>query len=307
MDSRIREIEQWIAEAKHDLGECGREAYINKLYLLDAEIRAIIKEDESLPAANSPRQRGNIVRRFSLPTTAVAAAVGLLLLTASTAYLTAQPAASWLVAFTQPAESSQPRPAAAATQPSLSPVGYIPSRIPGEEILPAGWQPPVTAQANSPSEPGASAAIILAAADQPAVSNSSAQPAAADPGSVATEPAAVEVPAAIAANQATEIALASFENPNPRTNAGAGKPNINSLTTSLGGEVEHTIATEVPTEQPEELLESSDDRGFYEQWYVDSGDNSIEELVDEYMDSEHKLNSAELAEKLREVLDKSKD
>jgi len=307
MDSRIREIEQWIAEAKHDLGECGREAYINKLYLLDAEIRAIIKEDKSLPAANSPRQRGNIVRRFSLPTTAVAAAVGLLLLTASTVYFTSQPAASWLVAFTQPAESSQPRPAAPAAQPSLSPVGYIPSRIPGEEILPAGWQPPVAARANTPSEPAASEAIILAAADQPAVSNPGAQPAAADSGPVTTEPAAAETPAVFAANQATEIALASFENPKPRTDGGAGKPNINPLTTSLGGEVEHTIATEVPTGQPEELLESSDESGFYEQWYVDSGDNSIEELVDEYKDSEHKLNSAELAEKLREVLDKSKD
>ena len=55
MDSRIREIEQWIAEAKQDLGECGQEAYVKKLFLLDAEIRAILRENGILPGAVSPR------------------------------------------------------------------------------------------------------------------------------------------------------------------------------------------------------------------------------------------------------------
>jgi hypothetical protein len=84
--------------------------------------------------------------------------------------------------------------------------------------------------------------------------------------------------------------------------------NTNSTAASLGGgELEHTIAAEVPTEEPEESATEEDDRGFYDEWVVDNGDNSIEELVDELAKEELDLDSTELAEKLREGLDPRKD
>ena len=66
MDHRLREIEQWVAEARKDLGENGQDAYLEKLFLLDAEIRAVIRENGSLPAASSPGQAGGSVRRQSM-------------------------------------------------------------------------------------------------------------------------------------------------------------------------------------------------------------------------------------------------
>jgi len=149
--------------------------------------------------------------------------------------------------------------------------------------------------------------MVLAAVDPPALNEPSAQAAAGGSGLLAPELTPAVVPVPNATNQATEIALASFENPTPRTRLAQERPNINPHTTSLGGEVEHTIATEVPTEKPEELLESPDDRGFYDQWSVDNGDNSIEELVDEFEETEPELNSTELAEILRRALDPRKD
>ncbi|GEM_PF-2468975 len=187
MDSRIREIEQWVTEAKNDLGECGREAYINKLYLLDAEIRAIIKEDGSLPAASSPRQRQGHVRRFGVPVVSAVGIVGVLLLAASTAYL--------LTGLDSPgglklAQADAPAPAALSEQATTY-VGHVPASIPGEEILPAGWQPPaVEAQ---PAAPAAEPVVLLA-------SHSPAQPPAAAP----VHPPAPQAPAN-AANDATSL------------------------------------------------------------------------------------------------------
>jgi hypothetical protein len=87
MDSRIREIEQWIAEAKHDLGERGREAYLEKLYLLDAEIRNVIRENGVPPQSASPRAAVRRVRRWHAPQAlASGAAFGIMLLAASTVY-----------------------------------------------------------------------------------------------------------------------------------------------------------------------------------------------------------------------------
>jgi hypothetical protein len=88
MDSRIREIEQWISEAKTDLGERGREAYLNKLYLLDAEIRSVIRENGMQPGAASPQPAGRRVRRpHAFPAFASGAALSAaLLLAASTVY-----------------------------------------------------------------------------------------------------------------------------------------------------------------------------------------------------------------------------
>ena len=66
MDSRIREIEQWLDEAKNDLQDGGREAYLRKLYLLDAEIRAVIKENDPLPEMQASAGR-RAPRAISLP------------------------------------------------------------------------------------------------------------------------------------------------------------------------------------------------------------------------------------------------
>ncbi|MCB1217051.1 hypothetical protein KDL44_06645 [bacterium] len=67
MDSRIREIEQWLDEAKNDLQDGGREAYLRKLYLLDAEIRAVIKENDPLPEIKQASAGRRAPRAFNLP------------------------------------------------------------------------------------------------------------------------------------------------------------------------------------------------------------------------------------------------
>ena len=54
MDSRIREIEMRLAKAKEGLTDGGREEYLKQLYLLDAEIKAVIKDNGILPHAYSP-------------------------------------------------------------------------------------------------------------------------------------------------------------------------------------------------------------------------------------------------------------
>ncbi len=67
MDSRIREIEQWLDEAKTDLQDGGREAYLRKLYLLDAEIRAVIKNNDPLPEMLTASTGRRPARKFNLP------------------------------------------------------------------------------------------------------------------------------------------------------------------------------------------------------------------------------------------------
>jgi hypothetical protein len=127
MDSRIREIEQWIAEAKHDLGERGREAYLEKLYLLDAEIRNVIRENGVPPQSASPRPAVRRVRRWHAPQAlASGAAFGIMLLAASTVYF-ASPGAvlSW-----QPQEPPV-RLASSVENYSVN----VPA---GEELLPVG-------------------------------------------------------------------------------------------------------------------------------------------------------------------------
>src|SRR5687768_7176114 len=85
MDNRLREIEQWVAEARDGLSDGGREAYVRKLYLLDAEIRAVIKDSGILPQADSPRPAISLVRRLSSLALPVASA--LVVLAVSTVYL----------------------------------------------------------------------------------------------------------------------------------------------------------------------------------------------------------------------------
>src|SRR5687767_7525936 len=85
MDNRLREIEQWVAEARDGLSDGGREAYVRKLYLLDAEIRAVIKDSGILPQAVSPRPALSLVRHLSSLALPVASA--LVVLAVSAAYL----------------------------------------------------------------------------------------------------------------------------------------------------------------------------------------------------------------------------
>jgi hypothetical protein len=85
MDNRLREIEQWVAEARDGLGDGGREAYVRKLYLLDAEIRAVIKDSGILPQADSPRPATSLVRHLSSLALPVASAV--VVLAVATVYL----------------------------------------------------------------------------------------------------------------------------------------------------------------------------------------------------------------------------
>lgn len=67
MDSRLREIEQWLDEAKSDLKDNGQEAYLRKLYLLDAEIRAVIRENDPLPGVDRASLVHKPVRVINLP------------------------------------------------------------------------------------------------------------------------------------------------------------------------------------------------------------------------------------------------
>jgi hypothetical protein len=134
MDSRIREIEQWVAEAKHDLGSCGPEEYYRKLFLLDAEIRAAIKQSGCLPEAASPQRQAKRVRRFSNPSLALTGAIGVLFLAATTVYLNypLAPSAPMMATAAQPA-------AAGSTYDPRDDRGHLPnpaSLSEGEELIP---------------------------------------------------------------------------------------------------------------------------------------------------------------------------
>jgi hypothetical protein len=163
MDSRIREIEQWIAEAKSDLGECGREAYLRKLYLLDAEIKAVLKDNHGiLPETASPRLREKRVRRFPTPSLALAGIAGVLLLTASTVYLT-------------PLLLAQ-RAAHSGAGPAGSPImanadrgtgRHVPSLPAGEVLVTDDWRPPVASTSGRST-------LLLADAASPAATTSAA-------------------------------------------------------------------------------------------------------------------------------------
>jgi hypothetical protein len=132
MDSRIREIEQWVDEAKRGLDECGREEYFRKLFLLDAEIRAAIKDSGCIPEAASPQRQVKRVRRFVNPSLALSGAFGVLLLAATTVYLNGPHMLS------APAMANAARGTGQANStydPQLD-RGHIPASIEGEEIIP---------------------------------------------------------------------------------------------------------------------------------------------------------------------------
>lgn len=314
MDSRIREIEQWVAEAKNDLGECGREAYISKLYLLDAEIRAIIREDGSLPAASSPRQRTGHVRRVGLPALSAVGVAGVLLLAASTAYLLTESNSQRGLEL---AQAGQPSPVVAAAQPAVTYAGYVPASIPGEEILPAGWRPPAATE-EQPVLPAGEPVALLA-------SHVAAQPPTAAP----THSPSGRAPAA--ANDATNLVAARPAEITPAPfgtaagmNAGGSQPS----TGSDDGGIERIVATVSDFDYfpPEAETEADDESGnqTFDQLMeirgepdgeapteitvtgdepVDSGDNSENTDEAEAEDDEPLLDKDALAEKLNDKLD----
>ncbi len=162
MDSRIRELEQWLAEAKRDLGECGQEAYLQKLYLLDAEIRAVIKANGAQTGMDSPSPAGRPVRgqtparqggpaSMRLALTLGVSGVALLAAATVATRLPALQGGSGLLArlsggrSTYIANSGQPETgldlSRAGQSSTTPPAGFIPASIPGEEILPVGWTP----------------------------------------------------------------------------------------------------------------------------------------------------------------------
>jgi hypothetical protein len=312
MDSRIREIEQWVTEAKNDLGECGREAYINKLYLLDAEIRAIIKEDGSLHAAGSPRQRQGHVRRFGVPVISAVGIVGVLLLAASTAYLLTELNS---LRGLQLAQADPPAPIA-ASQPASTYAGHVPANIPGEEILPAGWRPPAAEE--QPAVPDAEPVVLLA-------SHVPAPP----PTTAPTHPAAAQAPATTANDATSVVATVPTEiTPPPAGHAiGVNVPGSGSSLGSGDGGNERIVAAvsnydyfpEAETEAADEpgnqafdaLKESrgtSDGAAPAEITVtgdepVDNGDNSENTDEAEAGDDEPLLDKDALAEKLKDKLD----
>lgn len=163
MDSRIRELEQWLAEAKRDLGESGQEAYLRKLYLLDAEIRAVIKASGAKPDAVSPQRKVWLVRGQARSTQgtggsrgmALTLSVGGVALLAAAAVAVGLPlrdsGSSLLARLSGGVRNyymaNSGRGAAGLSRgvdgPSSTtpPVGFIPAFVPGEEVLPAGWTP----------------------------------------------------------------------------------------------------------------------------------------------------------------------
>jgi hypothetical protein len=133
MDSRIREIEQWVAEAKHDLGSCGPEEYYRKLFLLDAEIRAAIKQSGCLPEAASPQHQAKRVRRFFNPSLALTGAIGVLFLAATTVYF------NYPYAPVAPVMATAAPPAAASSYDPRNDRGHLPNPASigaGEELIP---------------------------------------------------------------------------------------------------------------------------------------------------------------------------
>lgn len=218
MDSRIREIEQWVAEAKLGLSECGQEEYFRKLFLLDAEIRTAIKQSGCVPEAASPQHQAKRVRRFYSPGAAVTGAFGVLLLAATTVLLNRPQAPLAPVMAT----TGQPAPAAASTYDPRTDPGHIPASIEGEEVL--GGSVLLSALLAQSSAPESQ----LAAGLQPAEHGAGAtappqQPAGAGRGAASAAAPKYAPPASKAGGPrapAVEImASAKPAQPQPRTNA----------------------------------------------------------------------------------------
>lgn len=297
MDSRIREIEQWVAEAKANLGDCGRDAYINKLYLLDAEIRAVIREN-GIPAATSPGQQFGRVRRPMVPALPIAGALGVLFLVAATVYFAIQ--------LTGDPSATAPGLRAAAPAPASGDapmvIGYIPNDIPGEEILLPGWMPNETAAviATAPAlapavAPATETQPVLLANQQPEPAAASTQPRPAGSGSANTATPVLAVGPVPRLTTPVVIAAAG-------SNTGAGSASFN------GTELERTVSTkfgyfpetggplETPVNETMRQLANQLHGVNSENHSVDNVDSSNSAEDDSVDNSEPGLDSSALAE-----------
>ncbi|MCH7472138.1 hypothetical protein IIA79_04210 [bacterium] len=237
MDSRIREIEQWWTEAKESLGEGGREVYLRKLYLLDAEIRAVIRENGILPGDVFPRSRAKKVWRFLSPAWAFGTAGGALFLAAATVLVANLTGMAPESPFNNSTRLAADAPGDLSGTPGRT-WDLALYTIPGEEILPGDWLPPVQGEARelAPTSPvlveGAqSLGVVLASAG--------ASPIAQD----VTKPKAPMGTASRHAGEATDVALVGFA---PQTEAAAlrapAATSFDSSYTSSSGGMERTIA-----------------------------------------------------------------
>ncbi len=318
MDSRIREIEQWVAEAKAGLDDCGRDAYLNKLYLLDAEIRAVIKENGINPAV-SPRRKPGSVRHLAPMALTVAGSLTVLVLLAATVYLAIQQGAPGQTLPPAPIVTAGADPA--ATQPATAaPVvdgpwalAYIPASIAGEEILGPGWQPPAPVGATPAELPA------VAANEQPAPSPASSPVMAAAPAPGKTTPGGKPQPAK--ANMATSlVALAPTGQPAPAPVAsqpagnGGGTGTGTASTAFLDSGARHTVAAkfsyfpeagtepETPINQTKEQLGNQILGTKTETPVVDNVDNSDTAKEASVDNPEPELDSSALAELLEEKI-----
>jgi len=310
MDSRIREIEQWVAEAKAGLDDCGRDAYLNKLYLLDAEIRAVIKEN-GIPDAVSPRRQPGSVRRLVTAALPIAGSLSVLVLLAATVYLAIQQRAP---VHEVPVISAAPAPATEANPADESPLmvlGYVPASISGEEILGPGWSPADEVSIDTPPKQ----VTEQPAAAQPARENSPA------PVIMAAAPPNTNINGnpVVPANLATDlIALApAGGNPVPAARPPAGNSNTATGSTSfMNSELEHTVAAkfsyfpesgdepEIEVNKTKEQLGSQILGQKVDEPSVDSVDSSDATEEASVDNSEPELDSTALAKLLEEKISK---
>jgi len=165
MDNRLREIEQWVAEARDGLGDGGREAYVRKLYLLDAEIRAVIKDSGILPQVVSPRPATSLVRHLSSLALPVASAV--VVLAVATVYLRGGiPNHVNSILTARPESAQKNTPPAGPSSPPADWQQYLASR--GETVVEFASVPESTAPAKAePSHPVHEHVTVLLAANKP--------------------------------------------------------------------------------------------------------------------------------------------
>jgi hypothetical protein len=225
MDSRIREIEQWVTEAKTDLGEHGREAYLNKLYLLDAEIRSVIRESGMQSATASPQSAGRRVRRQHAFPVFASGALGVLLLTVSIVYF-ASPGLGLPV-------GDKPQTLAVLPEPRLV---YLPVPI-GEELAidPAG-NLHLTTLPGSPSEEKAGRETTPSN-EQASADGAAASPVSSKPSALAQTPP--QMPVSIPASREHTI-----PQPMMRSEASMQESAIRDAVPSLGGSPDASLPSE---------------------------------------------------------------
>jgi hypothetical protein len=130
MDSRIREIEQRLGRAREGLAEGGREDYLKQLYLLDAEIRAVIRENGSLPEHLRELLQDAAPRRRKSPLRTAGMALALMLVVAGATFgvawlNTGAATAPAVTAGLEPAAETAAEQSASRTRPALERAGRL--------------------------------------------------------------------------------------------------------------------------------------------------------------------------------------